>query len=138
MMKFSIVKPEGVVYEDEIEKVTIPTESGEITVLPEHEPMVSVLKPGIMTVYKNGNIIELATACGVLEIRPSNELYIIADSAEKAEEIDIERAEKAKKRAEELLKQEQNLSDVDFARIQVMIEKEVARISLGKKYRKLR
>lgn len=138
MMKFSIVKPEGVVYEDEIEKVTIPTESGEITVLPEHEPMVSVLKPGIMTVYKNGNIIELATAGGVLEIRPSNELYIIADSAEKAEEIDIERAEKAKKRAEELLKQEQNLSDVDFARIQVMIEKEVARISLGKKYRKLR
>lgn len=137
-MKFSIVKPEGVVYEDEIEKVTIPTESGEITVLPEHEPMVSVLKPGIMTVYKNGNIIELATAGGVLEIRPSNELYIIADSAEKAEEIDIERAEKAKKRAEELLKQEQNLSDVDFARIQVMIEKEVARISLGKKYRKLR
>ena len=65
----------------------------------------------------------------------SVELYIVADTAERAEQIDIARAEAARQRAEELMKQQQ-IADVDYARIQAKLEKELARVRVGKKYRK--
>jgi len=136
--KLTIATPNGIVYEDQIEKITIPTLAGEITMLPEHEAMVSVLKAGEIIIYKDGHQVNLALSGGVLEMRPNNELYLIADSAERAEEIDIERAEASKKRAEELLKQIKNVEDVEYARIQAVIEKEVTRLHVGKKYRKVR
>lgn len=137
-MEFKIVTPQGVIYEDNIEKVTIPTEAGVITVLENHIPMVSILKPGEMFVYKENQMIPLAVSTGMLEIRPSGEVYIIADTAERAEHIDITRAEAARARAEELIKQQHDIADVDFARLQAKIEKELARISVGKKYRDVR
>jgi len=137
-LKLTIATPNGIVYEDQIEKITIPTVAGEITMLPEHEAMVSVLKAGEIIIYKDDYQINLALSGGVLEMRPTNELYLIADSAERAEEIDVERAEASKKRAEELLQQIKNVEDVDYARIQAMIEKEVNRLNVGKKYKKMR
>lgn len=137
-MNFTIVKPDGIVYQDEVEKLTIPTEAGEITILDNHAPMVSVLKAGELIIHKSGNIVNLSVAGGVIEIKPNNEISIMADSAERAEEIDIERAEEARKRAEELLKQQKDTESIDFARIQAMIDREMARISVGKKYRKLK
>ncbi|MDO9579001.1 MAG: ATP synthase F1 subunit epsilon [Bacteroidales bacterium] len=136
-LKLTIATPNGIVYEDQIEKITIPTVAGEITMLPEHEAMVSVLKSGEVNIFKDGYQIDLALSGGVLEMRPTNELYLIADSAERAEEIDVERAEVSRKRAEELLQQIKNVEDVDYARIQAMIEKEVNRLNVGKKYRKI-
>ena len=72
-----------------------------------------------------------------MEIRPTGEVYVMADAAERAEHIDVDRAEDARKRAEDLMKKQSNLADIDFARIQAKMEKELARISVGKKYRKL-
>ncbi len=137
-MQFKIVTPEGVVYDSEIEKVTIPTEAGEITVLPTHAPIVSVLKPGELLVYKEGQAYSLAVSGGILEIRPTGEVIILADTAERAEDIDVSRAEEARKRAEALLKEQENVADVDFARLQAAIEKELARISIGKKYKNVK
>lgn len=138
MITFQIITPDGVTYEDEIPKVTIPTLAGEITVLPEHMSMVSVLRAGTVIIYKeDGSKIELAVSSGVLEIREHSRVFILTDTAERAEDIDIERAEAARARAEELLQEQENIADVDFARIQAAIEKETARISVGKKYRKL-
>lgn len=137
-MYFSIVTPEGVVYEDNIERVTIPTTAGQITILPNHAPMVSVLQAGEMFVHKDGNVVALSVSTGMIEIRPSGEVYVMADTAERAERIDLERAEEARKRAEQLLKEAANMADVDFARIQAQLEKEMARISVGKKYKKLK
>lgn len=136
--KLTIVTPGGIIYEDMVEKVTLPTKSGEVTILPEHEAMVSVLQAGEINIYKVGYETDLALSGGVLEMRPDNELFLIADSAERAEEIDIERAEAAKARAEELLQQIKNVEDVEYARIQAMIEKEMNRAAVGKKYRKIR
>ena len=135
---FKIVTPEGVVYESDIDKVTIPTEVGQITVLPNHTPIVSVLKAGELIVHKDATVYGLAVSGGVLEIRPTGEVYIMADTAERAEHIDIERAEAARVRAEELLKQEQFMADVDFARLQAVIEKELARLDVARKYRNIR
>lgn len=137
MITFKVVTPDGVTYEDEIEKVTIPTGAGQITVLEGHAPLVSTLKPGIVFVHKDKNVVELAISTGILEIRPDSEVYLMADTSERAEDIDIERAQQARDRAEELMRQQENAADVDFARLQAVIDKEMARITVGKKWRKL-
>lgn len=136
-MKLNIVSPYGSLYEDEAVQVTIPTGAGEVTILPEHMPLVSVLVPGELTIKKpNGDSSVLAVSSGILEVKQDSTVYVMADTAEHATDIDVERAEKAKKRAEELLKEKHNLEDVDFARIQASIEKELARLGVAKQYKK--
>lgn len=137
-MLFKIVTPYGIIYESDVHRVTVPTTTGEITVLPNHAPLVSTLAPGEIIVHKDGTPVSLAVSTGILEIRPENQMYILADTAERAEHIDIARAEEARKRAEELLRQEHDVANVDFARIQSTIERELARISVGNKYRNAR
>jgi len=134
-IKFKIVTINRVTYEDDIDKLTVPTESGEITVLPRHVPLVSIIKPGELRIKKDGHVVLLAVSTGFLEIRKNSEVYILADSAEKAEDIDIEASRVARMRAEELLKQKQNKNDVDFAKLQAIINREVARIKVAGKYR---
>lgn len=138
MMPFKVVTLHGVTYEDDVLKVTIPTVAGEVTIHENHSPIVSVLKAGEMTIVKDGSEVTLAVSSGILEIKPSGEVYVMADTAERAEDIDVDRAEEARKRAEELMKKQTSAQDVDFARIQAQIEKELARIQVGNKYRKLR
>lgn len=137
-MEFKVVTPHGITYNDTIEKVTVPTLAGALTILDQHAPIVSVLAAGEMIIHRvDGSTVDVAVSGGIMEIVSSGAVYIMADTAERAEEIDISRAEAAKKRAEQLLTQQKNIADVDFARIQASIEKELARISIGKKYRKL-
>jgi len=137
-LDFKIVTPEGVTYDDQIDFVTIPTEAGAITVYPEHMPLVSLLKPGELIIHKQGGEVGVAVSGGILEIRQENKVYIIADTAERAEHIDVERAEAARRRAEELLKQQKDVADVDFARLEAQIEKELARIHIGRKYKNVK
>ncbi|MBU0596740.1 F0F1 ATP synthase subunit epsilon [Patescibacteria group bacterium] len=138
MIKFKIVTPEGSVYEDEILQCTIPTQDGEITVLPNHIPLVSILKIGEIKFRDKDGEHAIALAGGFLEVRGGNELIILADNAERAEEIDIERAEEARKHAEELLKKADQTADIDFARIQAAMERELNRIRVGKRWKNLR
>lgn len=138
MIKFKLVTPDGITYQDDaVTEIILPTSTGQIAVLKNHIPLVSILKPGEVIIKKDDNEVSLSVAGGVIEVRPNDEVYVMADSAERAEHIDLERAEAAKKRAEELLKQQENVADVDFARLQAVIERELARIKVGKKYRKL-
>ncbi len=137
-INFKIITMERVVYEDEVEQVTIPTAAGEITVLPRHAPLVSLLKPGELRIRKDGYDVLLSVSTGFVEVRPKSEVIILADTAERAEEIDLERAEQARRRAEEMLKEKERLDDVQFARLQAQLEKELARLKVGRRYRKLR
>ncbi len=144
MIQFKIVTPEGIIYEDEIEKITIPTGAGEITVLPKHIPLITTLVPGQLTIWKKNDDMNqeykvvMAVSGGVVEVRPQNTVYIMADTAERAEQIDIDRAQIAHKRALELLKEQKDVVDVDFAYIQAKMEKEMTRMRVGKKYKKLK
>lgn len=133
---FTIVTPHGVTYQDKVEQVSIPTIDGEITILEGHATLITVLKPGELCIGKSGYSVPVAVSGGVAEVRHTGEVYVLADTAERAEHIDIERAEAAKKRAEELMKQVQQIDDVDFARMQAMLEKELTRIHVAKKYRR--
>jgi F-type H+-transporting ATPase subunit epsilon len=138
ILKLKIATPEKVIYENEVDQVSIPTMDGEITVLPNHVPLVSVLKAGEMRIKdKEGEQI-LAVSGGFLEVRGQNEIVILADNAERATEIDIERAEQARLRAEELMKQTKSVEDVDFAKLQAMIDREMNRVRVGKKYKNIK
>lgn len=136
-LKLKIVTPEKIVYEREIFQITIPTASGEITVLPNHIPLVSVLAPGEIKIVDKDGDHNIALSGGFLEIRGQNEIILLADHAERADEIDLEKAETARKRAEEEMQAIKNTEDVDFAKLQAIIDREMNRIRIAKKYRRL-
>jgi len=136
-MKLQIVTPEKIVYENEIKQIIIPTTSGQITVMQNHIPLISVLQAGEMTITDNDGEHIMAVAGGFLEVRANNEIIILADNAERAEEIDLERAEQARARAFEQMEKAKNEEDVDFARLQVVIDREMNRLKIGKKYKSL-
>ena len=137
MIKFKIATPERVVYEDEIDQITLPTKMGEITILPNHIPLVSSLMPGEVLIKKGKEEIPLAVSGGFLEYN-NNQLVILADTAERAEEIDEQRAEEGRKRAKELLEKKQAKEEVDFTTLAAKMEKELARLKVVRKYRHLR
>jgi len=136
---FTIVTPEGRTYEKDVMKVTVPTQAGDVTIYPKHAHLISVLRPGEILVHENDSEPNyVAVSGGILAVRPGGlKVQVLADTAERAEEIDIDRAETARKRAEELIAQQRNMEDVDYARLQAQIEKEMARIHVGNRYRKL-
>lgn len=137
-IKFKIATPEKVVYENsEVKQVSIPTVDGEITVLPNHIPLISILKPGELRIVDNAGSHAIAVSGGFVEIRNNNDLVVLADHAERAAEIDVERARLAKQRAAEQMEKIKNVQDVDYARLQAVIEREMNRLVVGNKYKRL-
>jgi F-type H+-transporting ATPase subunit epsilon len=138
MIKLRIVTPEGEVYNDDsVVGVTLPTEAGEIMVLEDHVPLTSVLQPGEIVIKKADHEVSLSVSQGAVQVGRDSVVNVLADTAERAEHIDIERAEEARQRAEEYMQQQENIEDVEFAQLQAKIQKEFARIQVGRKHRKL-
>lgn len=137
MIKFKIVTPEKNIYENEIFQVTIPTVEGEITILPHHIPLVSVLKAGELRLKDKTGEHSLAISGGFLEVKGDNEVVILADHAERVPEIDIQKAEAAKQKAEEQMQNLKNAQDVDYAKLQAIIDRELNKLRIVKKYRSL-
>ncbi|SRR3989339_200989 len=137
MLKFRIVTPERVVFEEEVGQVTMMTRNGEITVLPHHLPLVTILEPGELRYKKNNEEHFLAVSGGFVEVKSDNTLSILADTAERADEIDLARAEAAKAKAERLMQEARSKADVDFVAVQANLERALNRLKVGNKYRKL-
>lgn len=136
-IRFEIVTPERTVLKEEVLQATIPTKAGEITVLPHHIPLVSILRPGIIELKTASGEKELvAVSKGFVEVL-RNKIVILADTAEMAKEIDLERAEEAKRRAEEIRKGLIHKDDVSFVDILAQIEKETARTHAAKRWRRI-
>lgn len=134
-IKLKITTPEKVVLEKEVDQVTLPTKAGEITVLPDHVPLLTMIAPGIVEAKIAGENWPMAISGGFLELH-DNELTILADTAERAEEIDLERAEEARQRAERMMQEKRkDLDEEQFASVISRIEKQMARINVAKKYR---
>lgn len=132
-IKFKIVTPEKTVYEDSVDQVTLPTQEGEITVLPEHIPLISVLVPGELVAKKDGEEIAMAVSGGMVEVR-KNEITILADTAERAEEIDLARAEEARQKAEKLKDEKIRMDETEFAAVAALMERNLARIKVARKH----
>lgn len=135
-LELKIITPDRIVYDGtNISSVTIPTIEGVITVLPGHIPLIAPIKTGEAHLIKDGVTLGLAVSGGILEVR-DNVIKILAERGELAHDIDVARAEDAYKRAQDAMKMEQNIADVDYTRIQSALEKELNRINVGKKWRK--
>lgn len=133
---FEIVTPERVVFKAEVLQASIPTEKGEITVLPDHLPLVSILKPGVMELkLVSGETEVLAVSGGFLEI-VKDKIVILADTAEMAHELDEQRIEEARKTAENI--KVEATDQKDFASALGLIEKQLARSRAVKKWRKIK
>src|SRR3989338_2595361 len=102
--RLEIITPEKVVYSQEVQQVTLPTQQGEITVLPHHVPLVSSVAAGELKIVDVTGESYLAISGGLLQVDPAG-VRILADTAERVDEIDVARAEVARQRALELIKQ---------------------------------
>ncbi len=122
-----IVTPQGLVFSSEVDEVTASGSEGEFGVLPGHVPFITTLKIGMLTCKKGNETLIFFVNWGYAEIGP-DKVIVLADSAEKSDEIDVERAREAMKRAEELLKKAE---DVDFARAESAVERSVTRIQIS-------
>jgi len=134
-IKFKIVTPEKIVFQKEIDQLTLPTQTGQITILPDHIPLLSALQAGEMIIKNEREKIPLAISGGFVEVKPNSEVVVLTETAEHALEIDEARAEEAKKRAEALLKDAKNKEVVDYTALAAKIEKELARLKVARKHK---
>lgn len=127
-LQLQVITPERTVFDDQVDEVILPTTSGEIGVLPNHVPMVTIIKPGEVRIKKGSETIYLATYGGCIEIYPGG-IRVLADAAERAEEIDELKAIEAKERAEHLMKEAKD--DVAFADAAAYLERNLIQIKVA-------
>lgn len=133
MIHVSLITPEKVHFQGDADSISIPTSSGQIQVLDHHMPLVTILEPGELKIVAGGQTTYLAVSGGYVEVRPGNKIVVLANSAEVATEIDLDRAEAARARARELLKGHIQ-SEEEYATVVAMIQKEWARVNVGRKH----
>lgn len=138
IIKFEVVTPERVVLKREVIQVTVPTESGEITVLADHIPLVSILKSGVIEIKSAEDEIEIMSVSGGFIQVMRDKIVVLADTAEKAEELDEQRIEESKERAEQRKKEAVNLDQVQFANISAQLDKELARLKAVNRWRNIK
>ncbi|AYA78158.1 F0F1 ATP synthase subunit epsilon [Bacillus sp. Y1] len=130
-IKVSVVTPDGPVYESDVEMVSTKAQSGELGILPGHIPMVAPLQIGSVRLKNGGKTEYVAVSGGLLEVRP-DQVSILAQSAEVSDSIDVERALRAKERAEARLREQQR-AHVDFKRAEMALQRAINRISVSEK-----
>lgn len=134
-LHFQIVTPERVVFEaPQVTAITLPTKLGEITVLPDHLPLVAALVAGEVRVKVGGQEIIMAVSGGFIEVKPGK-VVVLADTAERAEEISEERAEQARQAARKLMQAKRVVEETDYAALAAKLEKELARLRVVRKHR---
>jgi len=131
-LNLEIITPEKPVLKDQIESVTLPGTVGSFQILKDHAPLISSFEIGLIKVKKGTSEDYFATAGGTVEVN-HNQVLVLADSIEKVGDIDQNRAELAKQRAEERL-QRKHEEDVDEARAQAALNRALNRINAVKKF----
>ncbi len=101
-LQLEIVTPDRLLVNEQVEEVQIPGKSGYLDALPEHAPLITEISPGELTYKHGGNVVRLAVSWGFAEVLP-DKVTILAQAAERPEEINVERAQQAKARAEQAL-----------------------------------
>jgi F-type H+-transporting ATPase subunit epsilon len=127
--QLEIVTPTKLLVKDSAEEAQIPGLSGHLGILPGHAPLLTELAVGVINYKSSGAMHTLAVAWGFAEVLP-DKVTILAEAAERPQEIDVERAQKAKDRAEQLLKS--NNPDVDYPRAEDALQRAETRLSVAK------
>jgi F-type H+-transporting ATPase subunit epsilon len=136
MLKLKVVTPDKVLVDEIIDSVSLPTTTGVISVRSKHVPLVSTIKAGEMTVYKAGTGVGYAVFKGLVNVRPHRkgltEVVVLLERSELVGELDHARAEEALKRAQELAQEKED--DFDFSLFESLMEKELNRVKIARKY----
>ncbi|GAB4406807.1 MAG: F0F1 ATP synthase subunit epsilon [Thermodesulfovibrionales bacterium] len=128
-LRLEIVTPHGLVFSGDVDEITAAGTDGEFGVLPGHAPFVTTLKIGMLTYKKDNEVGYFFVNSGYADVGPDR-VTVLADSAERSEDIDVERAKEAMKRAEERLRQAEK---IDFARALASMERATIRIQVAEK-----
>ncbi len=134
-IRLDIVTAERVVYSEEVDIVIAPGVEGQLGILPHHAPLMTTLEVGELVVRKGGEEFSLVISGGFLEVRPDR-VIVLADAAERDEEIDLARAEEAKRRAQEQLSHP--TPEIDLAQAEAALRRSLARLKVGEKRRRRR
>jgi len=133
-IRLDIVTPDRLVAHDAVTGVTIPGKNGYLGILPGHAPLLTELVPGELEYTSGGAAHALAVNWGFAEVLPDR-VIVLAQTCERAEEIDVPRAEKAKARAEDRLKRFDD-PQVDMERARVALLRAIARLETAQKLRR--
>jgi len=133
-IKLEIVTAERQVYSEEVTTIIAEGIDGQMTILPKHAPLITMLAPGALTIRKDGDEIIMAISGGFLEVRPEK-VIILADACERSDEIDVDRAMAAKQRAEERLKSMP--LEIDSSRAEASLRRSLARLRVAERRRKV-
>ena len=131
--RLEVVTAERMVFADDVNGVVAWGVEGQLGILPHHAPLMTLLQPGDLLIKRGNEEEYLALGGGFLEVRP-DKVIILADACERAEEIDIARAEAAKRRAEEILKEQP--PEVDTAAAEAALRRSLARLKVAEKRRR--
>ena len=134
-LRLEVVTAERLVYSEDVNMVVAPGGEGQLGILPHHAPLLTMLQPGELLVRKDGEETAMAISGGFLEVRP-DKVIVLADAAERSEEIDIARAEEAKQRAEEQLKVRP--PDMDAAKAEAALRHSLVRLKVAERKRRKR
>jgi F-type H+-transporting ATPase subunit epsilon len=128
--KLEIVTAEKATFSDDVNALVAPGIAGELGILPHHTPLMTMLQPGELRIRKGADEVVMSVSGGFLEVRPDR-VVILADAAERAEEIDVERAQAARRRAEERMKG--GVGKQDAALLEAALRRATVRIKVGEK-----
>ena len=127
-----IIALDKVAYEDDVDVVVLPGMDGQLGILPRHAPIITVLQPGEIIIRKGGEEFPFAVSGGFAQITPDR-VIILADAAERAEEIDIERADAARQRAQEQLAERRSIPGVDLAQAEATLRRSLMRLKIAER-----
>ena len=133
--RLDVVTAEREVFSDEVDEVVANGVEGQLGILPHHAPLMTTLMPGELLIKKGGEEFYLAVSGGFIEVRPDR-IIVLADTAERVEEIDVARAEEAKRRAEERLAE--GAPGVDTARAEAALRRSLLRLRVAQRRRRRR
>jgi len=131
-LHLEIVTSEKTIFEGEVDQVTVPGGDGVMGILANHAPVLSTLKPGELRIRRGSAVEEYAIGGGFVDIH-DNKVIILADSAERADEIDAARAEAARKRAEDLLRSTPSGKE-DVFRVAAALRRSQVRLNVARRH----
>ncbi len=130
MLRLEIITIEGTEFDEDVDMVIAPGSEGVLGILPHHTPLITTLTYGELDIKKEGQDQFFAIGGGFMEVRPDH-VIVMADSAERAEEIDIDRAAAALQRAEDILSHEGE--QFDFSRAEAALQRSAARLKVAQR-----
>ncbi len=136
MLHLQILTPEKTVFDDEVDQVSLPTENGQITILPHHVALVTSIKPGELILKKHSKEELLAAGFGFAQVTKDN-VKVLVDLAAPEEELEEKAIEEAKKAAEVALAQKHTLSEEEYATAAASLEKALAQLRIKRRRRRL-